>query len=77
MKMRLVAGASIVCPLNCGRSAGPEDPRECQQARCIFAQHGPNKSPARVSGAKFAGPAEGISGKPTNSTRQTHHRLHA
>ena len=51
MKMRLVAGASIVCPLNCGRSAGPEDPRECQQARCIFAQHGPNKSPARERGS--------------------------
>jgi hypothetical protein len=48
---------------NCGCSAGPGDPRECQQARCIFAQAGHRKSPAE---AGLSGPSIRFNaGKPT------------
>ena len=66
----------------------PKAPASAQQARCIFARPGPNKSPAGESGAQFAVTSvcrglpnspggKNVRGKPTDSTWQTHHRLHA
>ena len=84
--MRLVGGVRNCLSSNCGCSAGPEDPASASKPAASLHSTAQTKAPPQEAGLSWCVHQMGLArlsgwekcgGKPTDSTRQTHHRLHA